>query len=299
MEIYHLTKERQQELLGNMNRDLRAVYTKVVGEAEQLSEANIIGCYRIGKYVADVMGDERRYGERAMDTLAEALGPHVSEAKLWDCRRLATNFSEAQLTKLLKQTLPSGGKISYSHLVLLAGLKPDDRKTMTHRVFKEDLSYDELTAIVQKKLGRRSSGGRKPKEPKTVAAGLRQIDKFTGEIHKRIELWDKSIFQRLSEVSPDEINDDLLGEITASEASVSSLLHDAELLSKKFAEIKSRASKILGKVEKRGPGRPKGSKNKAVKKTAGSAASRAATAKKKAAKKKKKATRKKKKAAAK
>lgn len=287
-----LAVKQQKDALDALNKPLTVVYNAILKEADGLAESAIMGRWRIGCHAAKVTGGERKYGEHAIESLSKALGGIITEQHLWECRRLSAAFTEANLKNILGRVLKGGGKITYSHLKHLAELKPKMKTELLTRVFKEGLSSHELLEVVQKKMGgKRSSGGRKVQPPRTVNSGLQQITKFSGEVHKRLTIWEKAVFTKIRTGPPDDINKDTVKTITSTRKAVEQMISDGNALLASLAASETRVTSVLEKRKKTASnGAPiagRAAKKKVKKKTASSSSDRIAAAKnKKTAKKK-------------
>ncbi len=279
----NLAKKEQDAAIAEMSPELKEVHEAIKKEVKSLTDANIMARYRVGKHVAVVTGNERKYGESAVATLAIALGGTVSDTMLWEYRRLANSFTETGLKKMMDKQTRGGRYITYNHLRLIANLKPNERTAMVKKVFIEDLTTDELAAAIQKKAGgKRSSGGRRPQAPKTITAGLSQIDKLGSDIHKRMTIWDKAVFERATKGPADNIDDGTLKGIQVTQKSVATMVKDGEVLLGRLTKAEARAVKVIA-VKKAQGGAPRRSTKKAArrKKKTGGAAAKVAAAKKK------------------
>lgn len=286
-----LVVSEQERLLAEMPDALREVRTEILQEFTQLSESNIWGQWRIGRLVQQVIGDERRYGEFAIQSLAATMPEVVNENDLLECRKLAQAYTEESLKNLLDRRTAGGKRITYNHLKYLAGVKPADRKTLLTRVFKEDLSVRDLAAAIQEKLGQRSRGGRRPQMPKTIGSGLSQMMKFASVFSSRRTLWEKAVFARIEKASPEDIRPALLNMIREAQQQLGQSLHDEQLLLRNLEQAEARVVRVIesrAKAKgKSGDAAAAPTASAAVKKTTSRKGARAAIAKakKKAAKK--------------
>lgn len=241
-----LARKKQDDLVKGMNSDLRKVYSAINKEFDGLIDTNIMARYRIGRHVSAVTDNERKYGEAAVSTLAQALGGTISDTMLWEFRRLATAFSEEMLKDILAKRTTGDRRVTYNHLRVLSGLKPDTRKAMLKKVFVEDLTTDELMAVIQAKQGgKRSKGGRSITPPKTVNAGLNQISKLSGDVHKRMTIWDKAVFDKLMKGPADDIDPDALKVIGVTHNEVSAMVKDGQKLLASLEKSENRVKGVL------------------------------------------------------
>lgn len=251
-------QQRKEEVLKEMNPKLRKLRAEILTEIERLAEANILARYEIGIRVKEST-NEKTYGTGAVERLAESFGKQFTADQLLQCRRLAQAFSRSQIEKLANRKTSGGNLVSYTHLAVLAGLPPDKRHEFQKRIFKEDLTTDELMAAVQADLGRRknkkSEGGalgRPLAVPKTITAGLAQIGKFQAEIHRRRKVWTEAVFEKISTASPEDCTPKLLENLEILETDLQTLSEDADELMKQVDDSKKRLSSVLEKRKKGG-----------------------------------------------
>jgi len=105
----------------------------------------------IGRLVDDVLCDRHRYGEDAVELLADALGWSVSDLH-W-CRTVFVAYPERQLARLLKRPMVNGHVLSFTHLAWLSLVKGAvNRRALCERVFAESIPAsvlaDEVLAMI-------------------------------------------------------------------------------------------------------------------------------------------------------
>ncbi len=87
------------------------------------------------------------HGAGAVQTAAEALGEDL--ASLYRFAKVAERWSAEQVEQLLARKGPNGQRLSWSHLVVLAGIECDAiRALYLERTIDEDLSVRSLTAVL-------------------------------------------------------------------------------------------------------------------------------------------------------
>lgn len=262
-----LARKKQDELVKGMNSDLRKVYSAIIKEFDGLIDTNIMARYRIGCHVSAVTNNERKYGEAAVSTLAQSLGGTISDTMLWEFRQLANAFSEKMLEDILAKKTTGDRRITYNHLRLLSGLRPDTRKAMLKKMFVEDLTTDELMAAIQAKHGgKRSKGGRGITPPKTINAGLNQISKLSSDVHKRMAIWDKAVFDKLVKGPADDIDSDALKVIGVTHNEVSAMVSDGQKLLASLEKSGNRVKDVLTARKNKGSSSSAPVKKKVAKK---------------------------------
>lgn len=290
-----LTAKQRSETIAALDKPLRAVYDTIVDETKNLQGTSIWGRWRIGKQIAEVTNNERKYGENAVEKLAVALGGSTSSSQLWEYRAFANAFSETQLKKALGSRMAGGGVLTYSHLRFLCNLKPEDRKTLLIATLKEGLSSSELAARAKEKATRApGSGGRRPQAPKSINSGLSQIQKFSGDIHKRVSIWNSAIFDKITKGPADKVDANTIKQLQKTSKEVSQMVADGQALLESIEKSEERVLRVLEKKKASGAsnGAAKASTKKKKKKTTKKKASSSASAKIAAAKKKKSAKKK-------
>lgn len=265
-----LATAQTEDLVASMSKPLRSVYKTIVHEVEVLATNAVMTYWKMGEYAKNVTNNERKYGEAAMETLGKALrGVLPDPQMIWRCRRLANAFTQEELAGLMERETSGGKKITVSHLDQVTELAPRLRNQMIKRIFKEDLSVRDLRGILQEKLGTRSGGGRPVAVPTTVTGGLSQIEKYSGEIHKRLSVWRTGVFNRIKDTPPDDVTSKTVKVIKSTKKQVEQMVEDGEYILQKLEESEDRVNKVLSqrKDSASSNGKPRRPKKKTSKKT--------------------------------
>jgi hypothetical protein len=119
--------------------------------------------HQVGVLIARVKNAEHKYGLRAVEQLSRALGSNVHT--LYRCAAVAECWSRTELELLLQRTTAEGHPLSWSHLVLLAGVvSPRQRATLLEQTLAGSLSVRQLAHL----LGPRAGEVTEPTAPRRV-----------------------------------------------------------------------------------------------------------------------------------
>jgi hypothetical protein len=117
--------------------------------------------HQIGVLIGTVKKAPDKYGAHAVGQLASALGSNVHT--LYRCSAVSECWSPGQLDALLRRTTPHGQPLSWSHLVLLAGVTTAKRRTeLLDKALEDALTVRELLVLVDTEgnaEGRRGGAG--------------------------------------------------------------------------------------------------------------------------------------------
>lgn len=228
--------------ITQMNPELRQVYDKFTVKVSTLNKNEILTRYELGKSIAAVVTDTRKYGENAAKLLSSALS--MSESLLYNFRNLYAQWKDnfEDLKALTDMKSASGVPLSYSHMVVINTLSTaTERDSMAKRCLRECLSVEDLKAVVQEKYGTRSNnkGNISPRNPGAgVAVMTKALDKVA-EGHKKIQ---SSIFDRIANKPADFANNPTLEKLQELKAQLS--------LSKfMLSEDESRLEEIMGTLQ--------------------------------------------------
>jgi len=194
---------KQRAVLNSMDQPLREMAISVKKLSDGLMRHEVLDRHEIGCIVGEIRDNDDLYGETAIKQIAELLGTDPN--MLWACHRLSVAYTEARLNQLLDRVGPDGERLTYSHIILLAGMQGDDalqkRKQLETAVIAEGLSVRELAARLRELEGgaRGNSPGRPPQVPGSVSGGIIDFQKSAKKLLNRIEVWQESIFYPLQD----------------------------------------------------------------------------------------------------
>jgi hypothetical protein len=104
--------------------------------------------HRVGVHIVEVKRAADKYGTRAVERLARALGTNVHT--LYRCASVAECWSAEQLDDMLRRTTTKGQPLSWSHFVVVAGVTPArQRGELIDLALRKRLTVRELVAHVE------------------------------------------------------------------------------------------------------------------------------------------------------
>jgi hypothetical protein len=126
---------------------LRPVYESIRELLAGATRDDARSRHQIGGLIGDVKKAQDKYGARAVEQLASALGTNVHT--LYRCAAVSECWSPTQLEALLRRTTPQGQPLSWSHLVLLASVTSRCRRTeLIDKALEGSLTVRELLVLV-------------------------------------------------------------------------------------------------------------------------------------------------------
>lgn len=241
-----IEKQQQKAALADMTPELREIYEEIKTKQESMVKNTVLSTYEVGELVARATTNKTKYGEAAVETLAAALGKHYTASDLYKYRALAKAYTREQIEKLVEQKTRGGGRISVTHLVKLAGQPAQKRRELTRAVFEEDLTTDELAMRIQGPREKKDSdGGRKPKPPKTISKGLKDIGDYCTGVRKRVNIWDQHVFRRIQKAPPELCDEDLLFQLEKTRKAEEKAIEDSQHIIEKLDDSIARVKRVL------------------------------------------------------
>jgi hypothetical protein len=147
--------------LEGLSPGLRPVYESIRKLLAGAARDEARSRHQIGVLIDAVKKAPGKYGARAVEQLASALGSNVHT--LYRCAAVSSCWSPPQLEVLLRRTTPQGQPLSWSHLVLVAGVTTAKRRTdLLDKALEDALTVRELLVLVDtegKSEGRRGGAG--------------------------------------------------------------------------------------------------------------------------------------------
>jgi DNA-binding transcriptional regulator YdaS (Cro superfamily) len=123
-----------------------ALHTKYLALRTALAEATtdeLVGRYAVGQIAGEIREGGARYGSGALRLVARVLG--VSQSSLYDATSVVAAFPPTQLPGLRERKNAFGVPLSFSHLVLLARVKPSARRAaLLERAYTDGLTERQL-----------------------------------------------------------------------------------------------------------------------------------------------------------
>lgn len=130
-----------------LNPGLRPVYESIRKLLAGATRDEARSRHQIGVLIAGVKKAHDKYGARAVEQLASALGSSVHT--LYRCAAVSECWAPAQIEALLRRTTLHGQPLSWSHLVLLAGVTSATRRTeLVDKALEDALTVRELLVLV-------------------------------------------------------------------------------------------------------------------------------------------------------
>lgn len=121
-----------------MTPNLRGNHRAILASINTTNLDQILLRVEIGRLVDGVRCDPHKYGDDAVDLLADALERPASE--LYWCQSVFVCYPEAQLAALLKRRMANGRILSFNHLAWLSLVRKfESRQELSERVFAESM----------------------------------------------------------------------------------------------------------------------------------------------------------------
>jgi len=221
--------------IETMDSELRSVYTRIVKLQNRIDVDELRARYEIGNEIDKVMSDPRKYGDSAVEKLADSLA--VSDQVLYRSRSIAVNFPSDEFEELIARKTSKGTTISFTHLCLLttAACVGKFREQLIEEIFALGLSTDEVQERIV--AATPSLSGPRPNlnlRPRSTMAGLKSMIATTNEILGQEEKWEDAIFDRLDEAYPNEIDTSLLDSLEEARQAFKDLQQRAERYAKRL-----------------------------------------------------------------
>jgi hypothetical protein len=130
-----------------LSSNLQPIYETVRDLLAGSARDEVRSRHRVGVLIAQVKRAPGTYGTHAVEELARRL--NASVPTLYRHSMVAECWSEPALGDLMNRTTPHGQPLSWSHLVLLAGVTSANRRTvLLERALEEGLSVRALSALL-------------------------------------------------------------------------------------------------------------------------------------------------------
>ena len=298
-----------------------AVYNKMKPATQEVAKqfeeklgkgatAIVLVQYDMGARVAEIVEDEGEYGSGAVKQLAEYLSIPGGETMLYGMMNFSRTFDKDYVKTNTLRPMTNSHFLSLQHWLQLMKISDEGKRDkMLERVLKESISANDLEKEIRSGAAGATKnarqGGRKPKTPSSPILGLQTTFQLANKFIRWEEVAEKSVFDRLDEMEPDKVNENLVKKTKETLAMVENTIEKAtemkgrlesnverleQVLSKKAesaadeydeeaASGKKKAGKKAakpstnGKASKNGkPGKDKGKKKNAKKKAAVAAA---------------------------
>ena len=201
--------------IRSMNAALRAEFDRMVEKDVEQTKSNMDFYYWLGERARAIQNaNDEKYGPTPIEKLVEAWS--VGGDLLYKALDFVETYSREQVDALHE----SG--IRWTHVKTLLGITDQGtRESLAQRIVEEGLSTRELTATVRRLNAAagstRQGGGRPPMRPRTIAAGLDQINSVSATwITRNESVWaagDESVLASLETMPPAEYTDELSAQL--------------------------------------------------------------------------------------
>jgi hypothetical protein len=212
--------------VDSLSPRLRPVYEAIRELFAGATQHEVRTRHRVGVLIAGVKTSREKYGARAVEQLAGALATNVHT--LYRCAAVAECWTPSGLDAISHRRTPRGQPLSWSHLVLLAGIPSPRRRTeLLDRALEQGLTVRQLAVLVES-----SSAGER--------AGLFVL--------RRVVTASERWSQRM-----EGVHDELLAELEAasSEAEVPALLLDQAIAAQEHVQWAARRQLALLRAQRR------------------------------------------------
>jgi hypothetical protein len=126
---------------------LRSVYEAIRGLLAGAARDEARSRHQVGVLIAGVKRERDKYGARAVEQLASALGSNVHT--LYRCAGVCECWAPDELEVLRERTTAKGQPLSWSHLVLLSGVTSETRRAeLVDKALQDALTVRELLVLV-------------------------------------------------------------------------------------------------------------------------------------------------------
>ena len=242
-----VTQNERDAVLAAMTPACRTVADEIVQRCVKLSTNMIETAYFTGQKVVQVLGDEIKYGTKAMKQLSEATD--LTEVFLGNCKRLTEQFSEQVLKDYASRVMANGGTLHASHFFAVGKVENQaKRQKLLDRALTEGLSVRMLEDEINpsSKSQSRTKAGRRPDAPKSPEAGLKQMTRALQVIVNRKDMWQESVCDTLDKATKEAVSKDTLTLVEAACESLSELEDTVEILQRRLIATAFKLRKTLG-----------------------------------------------------
>lgn len=236
-----------QKVLKDMNPALQKLYYKAQEIETNLNKNDLIGHYKLGQefnklYDASAVGT---YGTGAVEKIAVAM--QRSRQYVDQARRFATTWTLRQVEDLIAAYQGHGATLTYTHMRLLMYVTDNaTRDKLYDRCAAEALSTGDLDEIMCKLAGKEDAP-RRMLAPRTVSAGLSQLNQMAVKLLERREVLTSKVFKAFDNMSAKEITDDLLDSMQKTRENIEELVSFLLDGVKAMVDAKEKATGIVQK----------------------------------------------------
>ena len=200
--------EREKaRLFEKMSKDLQNVASEFEKLDNRLNSNAIRIAHSKGQTVSRVIDQAARFGSSAVEELAHYLCQ--SPQHLYRLRNFSETFSICEIEELLDSRIYPGQRLTLSHFLLLTNIQSfNERSKLTSLAIKKHWSVKDLELeVASRTTNPPRNGGRKPARPKSVPAGVQQIQKTIQSTNNRVDIWLEEVFDKVDNLSPAEFTE--------------------------------------------------------------------------------------------
>jgi hypothetical protein len=193
--------------LYEIDPKLAEVYRVLNRKKRDAEERTLTTYYAIGKTLnRDVEG---KFKAGQIRQLEHELGIHPSMLRF--ARVLAKEYDEQKIRGILAARTADGSPLTLNHVRAIVSVAADQREKLFQKTLANNMSVEQLTATIQKSLGRRSNGGAPVRVPSTFTGRIERGLKSIRVLRKyEEEIWGAgalmSLFQDRDSLEPTEID---------------------------------------------------------------------------------------------
>ena len=205
--------------LNEMNTPLRRKCDQLVRLSADIRTANLSHYYKLGTLCAEIrLNEGEKYGENPMGLIASYMPTQARQMR--KTMTFAEAYSKAEFQALVAMVNPTyGNTIHWGHVTYLLTLPSAAARTeWAKKALRNNWDPALLHYEMQRAQGKKDSAhGRKHELPKTLAAQIYQVLRFSGQwLTKSRDVWDGdkiSVFANIIEAPPDELTPEMLEDV--------------------------------------------------------------------------------------
>lgn len=240
-----------------------AVYNKMKPATQEVAKqfeeklgkgatAIVLVQYDMGARVADIVEDENEYGSGAVKQLAEYLSIPGGETMLYGMMNLARTFDKEYVKTNTLRPMTNSHYMSLQHWLQLMKISEEaKRDKMLERILRESMSANDLEKEIRSGAAGTTKnarqGGRKPKTPSSPILGLQTTFQLANKFIRWEEVADKSVFDRLDEIEPDKVNENLVKKTKETLAMVETTIEKATEMKGRLETNVERLEEVMSK----------------------------------------------------
>ncbi|MCI0420755.1 MAG: hypothetical protein L0312_16265 [Acidobacteria bacterium] len=247
-------EKKRMAVLKQMTPAGQEVAKDLESRMSRTAQGLVVVHYDMGARVRDVLNNknhEETYGTKFVAQLADYLALPGGEHHLYDLRNFSSAFDRDYIKTNSARCMSNGGYLSLGHWLGLMRLEEQrDREKLLNRIFKESFTVNQLEMEIRAsgaKTRNVRQGGRKPAVPTSAMAGLQKAFSLGQSFFNFRSVMEKSVFDRIDEMPPDEVNPQLLVKLKSTRDTITKADEAAQSILKRLDENIDRAERVLAK----------------------------------------------------